>query len=141
VEKAAGAGYSGKYLEVKFLYLILGGGLGTVARYLVAVWSLKVYENNPLPVGTILVNVAGSFLIGLLWGYSNNWEWTKEARLFVFVGLFGGFTTFSSFSLETLTLVRENEWRLAILNVLISNVLGILLVFLGFWLGNLAAKK
>ena len=118
---------------------MLGGAVGTALRYLVSEWALKVYE-GALPLGTIMVNAIGSMLIGLAWGFTDDWNWSKEARLFVFVGLFGGFTTFSSYTLETLNLVRENEVRMAIGNVLISNILGIILVFAGFGMGRLIKK-
>ena len=90
------------------LWIALGGALGSVARYWIALWALPVSRH--LPWGTIGINIAGSFLIGffgtltLEGGRHPAPEW---ARLFVMVGICGGFTTFSSFSLQTLDLLRS----------------------------------
>ena len=106
------------------LWIALGGALGSVARYWIALWALPV--SRSLPWGTIGINIAGSFLIGffgtltLEGGRHPAPEW---ARLFVMVGICGGFTTFSSFSLQTLDLLRGDAWGRAMVNVGLSVLL------------------
>lgn len=106
------------------IWIALGGALGSVSRYWIAVWALPVSQS--LPWGTIGINVAGSFLIGLFGtltlegGRHPAPEWL---RLFVMVGICGGFTTFSSFSLQTLDLLRGDAWGRALTNVGLSVLL------------------
>ena len=103
------------------LWIALGGALGSVARYWIGLWALPISRN--LPWGTIGINIAGSFLIGffgtltLQAGRHPAPEW---ARLFVMVGICGGFTTFSSFSLQTLDLIRADAVDRALLNIALS---------------------
>ena len=105
-------------------WIALGGALGSVARYWVAVWAAPLSQR--LPWGTVGINVAGSFLIGfvgtltLAGGRHPAPEWL---RLFVMVGICGGFTTFSSFSLQTLDLLRADAWGRALANVALSVLL------------------
>jgi len=82
------------------------------------------------------VNLIGSFIIGLLWGMFEN-QPAANLRTFLFVGVLGGFTTFSAYSIETLNLFRDGNVRLAILNILLNNLLGILLALGGFALAKL----
>ena len=114
--------------------VMAGGALGTLARYVASVLALPISDR--LPWGTILVNISGSFLIGLFgtltlaqgrFPLADNW------RLFVMVGICGGYTTFSSFSLQTLVLLRDGEWLLASLNAFGSLALCMLAVWLGFF--------
>jgi len=112
-----------------------GGALGSLLRYLVSTASLKYFQGT-FPMGTLLVNLMGSLLIGLLWAL-----WAKELspnnlRWFLIIGLLGGFTTFSAFSIETLNLFREGAYRIGLLNILANNLGGIILAFLGFALGK-----
>jgi len=106
------------------MWIALGGALGSVARYWVAVLCLPI--SRQLPWGTIAINIAGSFLIGLFGtltlaaGRHPAPEWL---RLFVMVGICGGFTTFSSFSLQSLDLIRDGAWGRALLNVGLSVLL------------------
>ncbi len=119
-----------------WLGIAAGGALGSVCRY--AVQGL-VQGSLPglFPFGTLAVNLAGSLVIGALaalfeaFGGSPS---AMQARLFLMVGVMGGFTTFSSFSLENLNLLRAGEWRTALLYVLSSNVGGLLLAFAGYGL-------
>ncbi len=114
------------------LWIALGGALGSVARYWIALWAVPLSRN--LPWGTIGINIAGSFLIGffgtltLEGGRHPAPEW---ARLFVMVGICGGFTTFSSFSLQTLDLLRGGGWGRALANVAISVMLCLASVAIG----------
>jgi CrcB protein len=117
-----------------YLWIALGGALGSVARYgcssLVARWIGETF-----PWGTIIVNVVGSFVIGLfatLTGPDGRVIASPDARQFVMVGLCGGYTTFSSFSLQTLTLAQDGEFVRAGLNVGASVVLCLVSVWLGY---------
>ena len=118
---------------IKLLFLMTGGALGTLARYAASGLAHRL-TNSLFPVGTLLVNSLGSLLIGIVWALWEQSSVPSYIRLFLLLGFFGGFTTFSSFSLETLNLIRENEMRLALLNILANNILGIILVFGGFYL-------
>jgi CrcB protein len=114
------------------LWLALGGAIGTVARYWIAVWALPV--SRSLPWGTIGINIAGSFVIGFIGTLtlaSGRHPLTETARLFIMVGLCGGFTTFSSFSLQTLDLLRGDAWMRALLNIALSVLLCLAAVAVG----------
>jgi CrcB protein len=88
------------------------------------------------PWGTLLVNMVGSFIIGLLWGVFETGNLSTNVRNFIFIGVLGGFTTFSTFALESLNLFRDGEMKLALSNLLVSNILGVTLVFVGFLLAR-----
>lgn len=106
------------------LWVALGGALGSVARYWIALWALPV--SRSLPWGTIGINVAGSFLIaffGTLTLAHGRYPVPETARLFFMVGFCGGFTTFSSFSLQTLDLLRGGAPGRALVNVAASVLL------------------
>ena len=109
-----------------------GGFLGSIARYFVSKLNLQ-WEVLSIPIGTLLVNVLGSFLIGFLTGISErgtalNVEW----RMFLMVGLCGGFTTFSTFSNENLTLMRNGQFPIVLLYTGISVLFGFTAVYLGY---------
>lgn len=104
------------------LAVFLGGGLGAVLRWLVGLWSLAWFGYG-FPVGTLAINVAGSFAIGLSVAALDGLGTT--ARLFFVTGLLGGFTTFSAFSLDTLTLWQRGEMIPAAFYVLASVVLSL----------------
>ncbi|HEV7257790.1 MAG TPA: fluoride efflux transporter CrcB [Bosea sp. (in: a-proteobacteria)] len=117
---------------VTYLIIMLGGALGTLARYLLSLWALPI--SRDLPWGTILINVSGSFLIGLfgtLTLASGRFPVSENLRLFVMIGICGGFTTFSSFSLQTLDLLRSGAVIRASLNITLSVVLCVGAVALG----------
>lgn len=124
---------------IRLLFLMTGGALGTLARYAASGIAHKL-SNTMFPVGTLIVNAAGSLLIGVVWAFWEDSSVPAYIRTFLLVGFFGGFTTFSSFSLETLNLVRDNEIRLAAINVLLNNLLGIVFVFGGFFGTRLMMK-
>jgi CrcB protein len=126
------------------LAIALGGALGSVARYWLAVWAVPF--SRALPWGTIIINVAGSFAIGLFGTLTlghGRFPLPDTARLFFMVGVCGGFTTFSSFSLQTLDLIRQGALGRAAVNVVASVVLCLLAVSLGHgiaWRANVAAQ-
>ena len=106
------------------LIVMLGGALGTLARYAVSVLALPY--SRELPWGTIVINITGSFVIGLFGTLTlahGRFPVSENARLFVMVGLCGGYTTFSSFSLQTLDLIRSGAMMRAMINVVVSVVL------------------
>lgn len=112
--------------------VMVGGAVGTLARYVVSTWALPI--SRDLPWGTILINVTGSFVIGLfgtLTLASSRFPASDNLRLFVMVGLCGGFTTFSSFSLQTLDLMRCGAMLRASFNIVLSLALRVGAVALG----------
>jgi len=121
---------------VKLLFLMTGGALGTLARYLASGLAHRM-TGSLFPLGTLLVNSVGSLMIGIAWALWEQSSVPSYIRLFVLVGFFGGFTTFSSFSLETMNLIRDNEIKMALVNILANNFLGVLFVFGGFFLTRL----
>lgn len=101
--------------------LAFGGALGTVARYGLSRWAMPFSQY--LPCGTLLINILGSLLIGFFGTLTlagGKYPVSEQLRLFVMVGLCGGFTTFSAFSLQTLDLLRSGAWVRAGLNILLS---------------------
>ena len=120
------------------LAVAAGGAIGTVARYLAALAAAPISAS--LPWGTIAINVAGSFLIGLVGTLTlaqGRFPLSETARLFIMVGFCGGFTTFSSFSLQTLDLLRAGAMGRAALNVAASVLLCLGAVALGHVAGAL----
>ncbi len=117
----------------RFLYICLGGAIGTGARYLVATWVAQAFGPD-FPRGTILINVTGSFLIAVVMELSlSTGTITPGVRMFLTTGMMGGYTTYSSFNYETLRLAEDGAWSLALVNVgvtvvgcLVAGVLGVL---------------
>ena len=127
----------------RLLLLALGGALGTLARYgLNGVISARV---SSFPLGTMIVNITGCFVIGFIAAISGpamGRAWLKPAtRDFLMVGFCGGYTTFSSFGIQTLNLARDGEWFYVALNVIGSNLLGLLATYLGWVLGRFLQAK
>ncbi len=115
------------------LVVALGGALGSVARYKVSEWVLYHSASALFPAGTFLVNILGCLLIGVLAGMSMRYDSiSPEARLFLFTGILGGFTTFSAFGLETFYLLRKGELLIAGANVILSVIVGLLVLWAGF---------
>ena len=111
--------------------LAIGGAIGTLLRYLLSGLTHKYFE-GVFPLGTLAVNLIGSFIIGLLWGLIEFENISPVLRTFIFVGILGSFTTLSTFTLESFNLIRDGEIKFALANILANNVLGLLLVFIGF---------
>jgi CrcB protein len=125
---------------IAYLWVAIGGALGSVSRFwLNGIVSSRFGET--FPWGTMLINVSGSFIIGVIGGLA-----VPEGRMdsssrafatqFLMIGICGGFTTFSSFSLQTLNLLRDREWLYAGGNVILSVVLCLVAVWLGWMLGS-----
>jgi CrcB protein len=120
----------------------IGGALGSITRHGVNV-AVNRLLGGSVPYATALVNIAGCLVIGLLAGLiaAGSLRLTDTTRAFVFVGILGGFTTFSSFGLDTLTLMRGGAVGAALANVALQVGLGLPSVFVGYWLGQLATHN
>ena len=111
------------------IWVGLGGAVGAMARYSLGL----LFAGQTFPWGTLTINVAGSFIIGALWSFCGEQNWfISWGRGFLLVGVLGGFTTFSAFSLETLLLI--NNGRIAVATTYVSTSVGLCL--LGVWLGS-----
>lgn len=120
----------------QFLWICLGGAVGTGARYLVALLALRLL-GPAFPWGTLVVNVAGSFLLGAVMHVGLATEWISPAwRLALTTGVMGGFTTYSTFNYETLGYLREGAIVIALANVGAT----LILCLAAGWLGLMAAR-
>jgi len=121
---------------LRLLWVCLGGAVGSGARYLVSGWVLKALGNS-LPYGTFAVNFIGSFLLGLLMhiGLSTD-ALSPEVRLALTTGAMGGFTTYSTFSYETMMLIHEGAWGGAAINVTVTVVGCLAASFVGLFAGR-----
>lgn len=113
------------------LFVGTGGFIGSVMRYLVQIWIEKGLTST-FPLGTLLANIAGSFIIGIVFALAEKGDlMNAEWRIFLAVGVCGGFTTFSSFAYNNFIMLKENAFEQFFLNVGGSLFLGILAVYLG----------
>ncbi len=122
----------------RLIWIFLGGGLGSVARYLLGVWLNR--SEFLMPYGTFAANVSGSFLIGLLtgWMLQRNLIHTPWGYL-ILIGFLGGFTTFSTFTLESLTFIRQNNWEMFFAYFFSTLILGMLAVAFGYYVSKIIA--
>jgi CrcB protein len=112
-------------------YVALGSAIGGVARYLVGGW-VQERAGTTFPVQTLLINVSGSFLLGLVQRYAlETTALSPEVRTMFTIGVLGGYTTFSTFSYETLRLVEDGDWRRASAYILLSVVLSVAAALVG----------
>ncbi len=116
----------------KIVWVGLGGTIGAILRYLISGWVQNLTQSVGFPYGTLVVNILGCFLIGVL-SYLAEYQsaLTAEMRLFLMVGILGSFTTYSTFSNETMTLLQDQRVFQALLNVIIHVVFGLSAVMLG----------
>ena len=114
----------------------VGSFIGGVLRFGLSTWVHRVLDNPWFPYGTLAVNALGCLLIGFLAGLAEaRVAFTSDVRLFIFVGILGGFTTFSSFALETFSLARDTQTVAALANIGLQLVFGLVAV----WVGNVLA--
>jgi len=125
---------------MKFLYLALGGSIGAILRYLVSLFSIK-YMVWGFPMGTLTVNLFGSFLIGFAFVFFGREQISLNFKIFLFIGIFGSFTTFSTYMFESLEMFKNGMAKMAFLYIAISNLLGLLFVYSGFQLGEFFEKQ
>jgi CrcB protein len=122
---------------INYLAIAIGGAIGACLRFAISEWMLHLF-GRAFPFGTLLVNILGSFVIGLLYGLllteqiaPNPW------RIFVGIGVLGAFTTFSTFSMDTVLLLQQGDWPKAVVNVVLNVVLCLTLAWLGLKLGSM----
>lgn len=115
----------------------LGGAMGSLLRYIVGQVGRISAEKG---LGTFIVNVSGCFLIGVLYVLLSRWEFSQQWRLFLMIGLLGGFTTFSSYVLDAVTMAQSGEIVRSIGYVLLTNVLGLSAALLGLWVTSYIIK-
>jgi len=124
---------------VKVLVVFVGGGAGALLRYLIAV-VMPTASANVFPWSTFVTNIVGCFLMGLLFSWFQLNSASSTVKLLLMVGVLGGFTTFSSFAIEFISLINAGESLKAFLYFLASNVVGFSMAFVGLILGNLLFK-
>jgi fluoride exporter len=122
-----------------YLLLLLGSSLGGLCRYWLSGWTARRWGES-FPAGTLLVNVTGAFAAGIVARWAGVGT-SAQLEQFVIIGLLGGYTTVSAFSLQTLHLLQEGQWRHAGANVLCSYSFCILAVLAGSWVGGLIAAN
>ena len=123
---------------LKVALIGLGGFFGAILRYLVSGWAQSFSRSASFPIGTLAVNVIGCFIIGLLYYLAQSRGlFSPEWRLVVFIGMLGAFTTFSTFGNETFLLLQDAETSLALLNIGLQVVLGLIAVWAGQLIGKL----
>lgn len=120
----------------QILLLALGGTLGAIARFYVYLFADK-YLNQTLPWGTLIVNLIGSLLIGVFWALFEKASIPLAVRLFVFIGILGSFTTFSTFAFDNFGLLHQGLFKVMFINILLNNIGGLFLCVTGVYLTRL----
>ncbi|WP_028775132.1 fluoride efflux transporter CrcB [Shewanella waksmanii] len=115
---------------INVLYVAMGGAIGAVFRYLISILAISLFGSG-FPFGTLIVNVLGSFMMGLIYALGQVSEVSPEIKAMIGVGLLGALTTFSTFSNETLLLIQSAQWIKAFLNIALNLSLCIFMVYLG----------
>lgn len=123
---------------INLLLIALGGALGSLARYGLGLWAKSLWPTTSFPIGTFLANILGGLMMGLLMGLlmgplKDVWP-TERLRLWLGVGVLGGFTTFSTFSLETFGMIERKAWLMALGYSLSSVILSVLSLGLGLYI-------
>jgi fluoride exporter len=125
---------------MQYLLVFIGAGIGGVCRFMMSPFVQRLSNGSSFPIGTFSVNMLGCLVIGLLAQLSESRSMFQgDTRLFLFVGVLGGFTTFSSYGYETFQLIRDGQITFAIANAVGQVALGLLCVWLGWLAGRLIA--
>ncbi|MFZ5944141.1 MAG: fluoride efflux transporter CrcB [Bacillota bacterium] len=117
--------------HLNILFIGLGGALGALSRYLVSGWVTNRFQHF-FPYGTLVVNITGCFLLGFFYSYTLERNVLHDyLRVFITIGFLGAFTTFSTFSLEILNLIKSNNLKTALIYIGVSVIIGLFAVWLG----------
>ena len=121
----------------KVLWISIGAVLGANLRYWVGDWAAQRFGSG-FPFGTLLINLTGSFLLGLIVSMSmENFIIDPRLRLLLTIGFLGSYTTFSTYAYESIALISQGQWGLGLFNLLGSSLLGAFFAILGIWLGKI----
>jgi len=120
------------------LAVAVGGAIGAVGRYWISGWISRLTAQHPFPFGTLSVNMVGAFVLGLVMGatMSGRFLINPTMRIFLTIGCLGGLTTFSTFTYETLEGLRAGDFRIALVNVGVSVIVGLFAAWVGLSLGE-----
>jgi len=125
-----------------YLYVGAGGIVGVIARYQLGIWiSSTARFGTGFPVATLVINLTGSLLLGLLMRYLTETAASPEVRAMLTIGLCGGFTTFSTFGYETMSLLTEGAWRTAVVYTISSAAGSVLACFAGYATGEMLVRR
>jgi CrcB protein len=124
---------------MKYLYILIGGGLGAVLRHISSQYFNSIHLTS-FSVGTLFVNTFGALLIGFLFNLFQIYSVEPELRLFIITGFLGGFTTFSTYTLETVQYLMNGNIKYGIINILTNNILCIIFVLSGMWICKIIIK-
>jgi len=116
---------------ISFLFVGLGGAAGSMLRY-----GMQRWLNAAFPIGTLVVNLLGCLLIGMIWAWAVKNNWSSHYRLLLMTGFCGGFTTFSAFTMESILLLENGRFLYFTIYFFCSIVLGLLATFAGYKLMN-----
>ena len=120
----------------KILWISTGAVLGANLRYWIGDWAAQRFGSG-FPYGTMIINLTGSFLLGLIVSMSmENFIIDPRLRLLLTIGFLGSYTTFSTYAYESIALISQGQWGLGLFNLLGSSLLGALFAVLGIWLGK-----
>lgn len=121
---------------MNYLFVMLGGAIGAMSRYVVGLLIQRKFSHPPLPLAMVIVNVIGSFGLGLFSGnfisVSSVDLYENSLFLIIGIGFFGAFTTFSTFSVEATQLLRDRKWKIAALYILLTTILSIVFFAIGY---------
>jgi CrcB protein len=124
---------------MRYLFILLGGGIGAVLRYISSQYFNSIF-GTAFSAGTLFVNTIGALLIGFLFNLFQMYSVQPELRLFLITGFLGGFTTFSTYSLETVQYLMDGNIKYGIVNILSNNILCITFVLFGMWICKVIIK-
>lgn len=118
-----------------FLIIASGGALGALCRH-ITITLFFMPALGSFPFGTLVVNIVGSFLTGILWHLAETFSFQSHIKLLIFTGILSAFTTFSTFALENFYLFKIGKIKLALLYIGTSNILGIIFLGMGIFIAN-----
>jgi len=125
---------------MSLIYIVIGGGIGALLRYLTSQFVNNLY-NKSFSLGIIFVNCVGALLIGFLINIFDMFGINSKFKLLIITGFLGGYTTFSTYSLETVNYFMNGNIKYGLLNILLNNILCILFVLFGLWLNKIIFIK